>query len=93
MNPIPVAVLVSLDEDRRQLVGTRVRTQRGKVHQEGEDNNPVVPCPSEIATIELEEWPTLDTCATELNREPTKMPSANQVFIWNATLGTMLIAL
>ena len=93
MNPIPVAVVVALDECRRRLSETKARTHRGEVHKTREGNDPVVHSISYTAAVKLEERPILDVWTTELNIKPTKRPSANQVFNANTMLGTTLRAL
>ena len=71
----------------------RLHTQRAKVHQAGESEDPIVHGVNDVATIELKEPPSLDTWETEFDIELTKRPSASQLFKRNIALGTILIAL
>ena len=43
---------------------TKMRTQRTKVHEAGEGDDPAVPGVYNVAAVELEE-PVLDICASE----------------------------
>lgn len=67
---MPVAVPATLEET--VTIGSlriRVRTQRGEIHQAGKGNSPVIRSIDNVATIELEQLPALDTWETKCNAD------------------------
>ena len=79
MKLMPIAVSTMLTRDvTASSRRTRLHTQRSKVHQARESDDPVVHGVKKTATIELEEQLTLDASATMFGAELTRRPSASQ---------------
>ena len=69
-------------------------TQRAKIHEAREGDDPEVRGIDYVTTIELEEALALTTrrVSTVSNRELTKRPSANQLFMLDIRLETIVSA-
>ena len=72
-----------------------MRTYRPEVHEAGEGDDPEIHGVDDVTTIELGEGLVLDTWGVNAgsNKELTKRPSANQLFMIAIASGRNLIAM